>query len=73
MTIAFLFGYLIGLALNVLANAGLVWLIVWALKALGIFTIGSWTVAFSWPLVILFTVIYTILSSIFKAGKNTSK
>jgi len=70
MTIAFLIGYLIGLALSVLINAGFVWLIVWALKALGIFTIGSWTVAFSWPLVILFTIVYIILSSLFKVRKN---
>lgn len=65
--IAVVLGVIIGLALSFLINAGIVWIIVWALKALGVVSILGWTVAFSWPLVILFTVIYMVLSGIFKS------
>lgn len=62
---AILIGLLIGCAIGFLLNAGLVWLLCWGLKAIGITAIGSWTVAFSWPLVLIFTVIYMILRGIF--------
>ncbi len=45
-------------------NAIVVWLLCWGLKAIGIVSIFGWTVAFSWPLVVVFMVI----SSIF--GRN---
>ncbi len=60
-----LIGFLIGCAIGFLLNAGLVWLLCWGLKAIGITAIGGWTVAFSWPLVLLFTVVYMILRGIF--------
>lgn len=62
---AIVIGLLIGYAIGFLLNAGLVWLLCWGLKAIGITTIGGWTVAFSWPLVLIFTVIYMILRGIF--------
>ena len=62
---AILIGLLIGYAISFLLNAGLVWLLCWGLKAIGITAIGGWTVAFSWPLVLLFTVVYMILHGIF--------
>ena len=62
---AIVIGVIVGLALAFLINAGLVWVIVWALKGIGITAIGGWTVAFSWPLVILFTVIMIIVNSFF--------
>ena len=65
---AIVIGLLIGYAISFLLNAGLVWLLCWGLKAIGITTIGCWTVAFSWPLVLLFTVVYMILHGIF--GKH---
>ena len=65
---AILFGLLIGSGLS---NAALVWLICWGLKAVGITTIGSWTVAFSWPLVLIFTLVYMFLHGIF--GSNSKK
>lgn len=65
---AILIGLLIGYAIGFLLNAGLVWLLCWGLKAIGITAIGGWTVAFSWPLVLIFTVIYMILRGIF--GKH---
>ena len=65
---AVLIGLLIAYAISFLVNAGLVWLLCWGLKAIGITAIGGWTVAFSWPLVLLFTVVYMILHGIF--GKH---
>lgn len=62
---AILIGLLIGYAISFLLNAGLVWLLCWGLKTIGITAIGGWTVAFSWPLVLIFTVIYMILRGIF--------
>ena len=62
---AIVIGLLIGYAISFLLNAGLVWLLCWGLKAIGITAIGGWTVAFSWPLVLIFTVIYMILRGIF--------
>lgn len=62
---AIVIGLLIGYAISFLLNAGIVWLLCWGLKAIGITVIGGWTVAFSWPLVLLFTVAYMILRGIF--------
>ena len=66
---AILIGLLIGYAISFLLNAGLVWLLCWGLKAIGITAIGGWTVAISWPLVLIFTIVYIILHSVF-SGHN---
>ena len=58
--------WIIGLGIGFLVNAGLVWLITWGLVKIGVTTILGWTVAFSWPLVIIFTVVFMILKAIFK-------
>ena len=68
---AILIGLLIGYAISFLLNVGLVWLLCWGLKAIGITAIGGWTVAFSWPLVLIFTVVYMILRGIF--GKHSKE
>jgi hypothetical protein len=47
-------------------NGLLLWGACWALNAIGINTIGGWTVEFSWALVVLFTIVEIILKSIFK-------
>lgn len=49
-----------------LINAGIVAILAWGLVQVGITTICGWTVAFSWPLVVVFTVIMLVLQSIFK-------
>ena len=61
---------LLGIGLGFIVNAGLLWIICWGLKAIGITAIGSWTVAFSWPLVIVFTAIYYIIHGIFHDVKK---
>ena len=55
---------ILSLAIALAVNAGLIWLITWGLVKLGITTICGWTVAFSWPLVIVFTAIYGILKGL---------
>ena len=60
-----LFAFLVGCVIGVLCNAGLVWLLCWGLKAIGITAICGWTVAFSWPLVLIFTIVSVVLRGIF--------
>ena len=57
---------ILGLGIGFLINAGLVWVLTWALVKIGITTIMGWTVAFSWPLVIVITIVIAILKAIFK-------
>lgn len=57
-------GILIVLGLSFLAMSGIVWLACWCLKAIGIFMIGSWVVAFSWPLVLVVWIVIWGLNSI---------
>jgi hypothetical protein len=51
-------------------NALIVLALCWGLNALGIFTIGTFVVQFSWPLVIVFTVVMSIIKSIFNITIN---
>jgi hypothetical protein len=55
---------LLVIAMDLGENALFVLAICWGLKAIGIYTIFGWTVGFSWPLVILFTIAYTILKNL---------
>ena len=68
---AIVIGLLIGYGISFLLNAGVVWLLCWGLKAIGITVIGGWTVAFSWPLVLIFTIVCMILRNIF--GRHDKK
>lgn len=61
---------LLGLALGFLINAGFVWVICWGLNAIGVHTIAGWTVEFSWPLVVVFTLICILISGFFTNAKN---
>lgn len=62
MIIGFL---LLGFGIAFLFNAATVWVIVTLLRAVGITMIGTWTVAFSWPLVLLFTIVVMVIRGIF--------
>lgn len=62
--LAIIIGLLIGLGFCFLINAATVWVIVTLLKAIGITMIGTWTVAFSWPLVLLFTIVTVLIRGI---------
>ena len=43
-------------------DAIIVWLLCWGLKAIGIVSIFGWTVAFSWPLVVVVMIITFIFN-----------
>jgi len=58
------------LALSVAIWGGLIWLLCWGLQAIGITSIAGWTVAFSWPLVVVIVIIWTILSLLFRGNSN---
>lgn len=66
-------GYLSGFFfVSALVWGGIVWLLCWGLTAIGITTIGGWTITFSWKLVLVVWLIYNILHGIF-ASLSTSK
>lgn len=57
----YLAAFIIVFGIAFLMEAGMVWVLCWALRAIGITTILGWKVAFSWPLVL----VVMIISSIF--------
>lgn len=61
---------ILSLALSFLLTAGLVWLTCWLLPALGVATIGTLTIVFSWKLAFLVWLILLLLRSIFSACKK---
>ena len=68
-----IFGLLVGFCLGFFINAAVVWIIIALLKAIGITMIGSWTVAFSWPLVLLFTIVVIVIRGIFSVKITMEK
>lgn len=58
------------LAFSFLFTSGLVWLICQLFSALGIATIGTLTIVFSWKLALLVWLILLLLRSIFSAYKK---
>ena len=69
----YILGLFIGSFISVTLIWGcIVWVMCWALIAIGITTIGGWTVAFSWKLVLIVALTYTILRNIF-APRISSK
>lgn len=53
-------------AISFLCTAGLVWLLCWLLPAIGIASIGSFVIVFSWKLALVVWLIIAILRSIFR-------
>lgn len=60
-------------ALSFVLVGGIVWLLCWALPAIGVVTIGSWAVVFSWKLVLVIWLVWSILASIFKTNVSVKK
>lgn len=60
---------ILSLAFSFLFTSGLVWLICQLFSALGITTIGTLTIVFSWKLALLVWLILLLLRSIFSACK----
>ena len=61
---------ILSLAFSFLCTSGLVWLICQLFSALGIATIGTLTIVFSWKLALLVWLILLLLRSIFSACKK---
>lgn len=61
---------LLHLAISFLLTSGLVWLICQLFSALGVATIGTLTIVFSWKLALLVWLILLLLRSIFSACKK---
>lgn len=61
---------LLHLAISFLFTSGRVWLICQLFSALGIATIGTLTIVFSWKLALLVWLILLLLRSIFSACKK---
>lgn len=59
---------ILAICLSFFVTAGLVWLLCWALPAIGIVAIGSFTIVFSWKLALIVWVILGLLRSIFGRG-----
>lgn len=59
---------ILAICLSFFITAGLVWLLCWALPAIGIVAIGSFTIVFSWKLALIVWVILGLLRSIFGRG-----
>jgi len=62
--------FLVVLGISFLMEAGVVWLLCWVLNAIGIMTIGTVAVAFSWPLVLVVWLVSMLLRGIFKVTVN---
>lgn len=62
VVLLFVFGVLVTFALNLLIYGAIVWALVWALNALGVYAIGSFAVAFSWKLVIIVALVASLFS-----------
>lgn len=58
------------LAISFLFTAGLVWLLCWLLPAIGVVTIGSFAIVFSWKLALVVWLILELLRSIFHVNRN---
>lgn len=61
---------ILSLVISFLMTAGLVWVLCWALPAIGIVAIGSFTIVFSWKLALVVWVIMFLLQSIFMGGSK---
>lgn len=64
---------LISFIISFLCTAAIVALLCWGFPAIGITSIGTWTIAFSWKLVLIVSLILTILRSIFSARVTVNK
>lgn len=64
---------LISFIVSFLCTAAIVALLCWGLPAIGITSIGAWTIAFSWKLVLLISFLLAILRSIFSMKVTVNK
>jgi hypothetical protein len=63
VVLSFVLIILAAFAINLLIYGAIVWVLVWALNALGVYTIGSFVVAFSWKLVIIVALVASLFTT----------
>lgn len=63
IVLSFVLIVLAAFAINLLIYGAIVWVLVWALNALGVYTIGSFAVVFSWKLVIIVALVASLFST----------
>lgn len=71
--LVYLCALLLGFGIVILGWGIVIGLLVWALHGLGIYTIGTFTVAFSWKLVIVIALIFVIIRSMFLSPVTMKK
>lgn len=59
--------------LSFLCTAAIIALLCWGLPAIGITAIGTWTITFSWKLVLIVSIVLAILRSIFSSHVTVNK
>lgn len=64
---------LISFIISFLCTAAIVALLCWSLPAIGITTIGTWTIAFSWKLVLIVSFVLAVLRGIFSTKITVNK
>lgn len=64
---------LVSFAISFLCTAAIVALLCWGLPAIGITTIGTWTIAFSWKLVLIVSFVLGLLRGIFSTKVTVNK
>lgn len=69
----YLCALLFGFGIAILGWGAVIWLLVWALHGIGIYTIGTFAVAFSWKLVIAIALISAIIRSLFSSSVTVKK
>jgi hypothetical protein len=62
-------GLIVGYILAILINGGILWVLCWGLNEIGIHVLFGWTVCFSWPLAVVFTIVYTTIYALFHSNK----
>ena len=71
--LVFVLAFAIAFGINLLVWGILLKILCWVLPLLGITTIGAWTVAFSWKLVIVVSIVIALLRAIFSPTVNVRK
>lgn len=61
---------ILSLAISFLLTSGFVWLLCWLLPALGIATIGTFVIVFSWKLALAVWIVLLLLRSLFTVGSK---
>ena len=71
--VLFVLVFAICFGINLLVWGILLKILCWVLPLLGITTIGAWTVAFSWKLVVVVSIVIALLRAIFYPTVNVRK